>query len=183
MRRHKASIRLQAAIRSWLCKKSFLEKKAASVRFQCGWRVRCAKKRLYTLRSISLRLYPIQHPSVVALFCFGVNRLMASIFSRSRYNTRRDSAATRIQARQRCLVKQRDFQKLKRSVVVCQREARRTDSGQSIDMHLSSKSCNLPLFWGRLMRSSLPRSGHQQVLALLMGRWMRSIDGSVAEIY
>jgi myosin heavy subunit len=50
VRRHRAAVKLQAATRSWLCRSSFQRQKAAAITFQCCWRVRTAKRRLFNAR-------------------------------------------------------------------------------------------------------------------------------------
>jgi myosin-5 len=50
VRRHRAAIKLQAAVRSWICKKHLQQQKAAAITLQCSWRVRTAKRTLYNTR-------------------------------------------------------------------------------------------------------------------------------------
>lgn len=126
-------IAVQASGRGWLTRRRFARIKSAILMMQ-----RCA-------RGYAARTWMRRHKAAIKLQAVIRSWLCKVAFLRTKaaaitvqcawrvrvakrrlYNTRRDSAACKIQARQRGLVKQRAYNTLYRSVGVCQREARRT---------------------------------------------------------
>ena len=124
---------VQAEARGWLTRRHYARMKVAALIMQ-----RCA-------RGFAARTWVRRHLATIKLQAAIRGWLCKCHFQRQRaaaitlqcswrvrsakrtlYHTRRNAAATRIQARQRGLVQRRAFAKLRDAVIVCQREGRRT---------------------------------------------------------